>query len=506
MSVINEGLSVCNVWKTYGNSTVLTDVSLSVAPGEIAALVGGNGAGKSTLVKIVGGAIRPDRGDVLIDGAPLSGPPSARSGLGLAVVHQDRQLCGDLTVAENVMLRMKHEARPSSRRWIPGRVAAGLLQRAEDELLFLTKGIGLNYLVRQLSVAQQQMCEIACALAGEARVIVLDEPTSALSRSEVERLHGALRAIVTARRVAIMYISHNLDDVLEIADRVCVLKDGVLEAVLGREELNKAELLDQMFGRGSGVSIGSTAGATPSEAWTTRPGRDASRDPVVEIRRGSYRHRFDNVDFALHQGEVVALRGSERSGVNEVARVIAGQLSLTSGHCLVRRRGDHQMVEVRSRGTAVRSGIGIIPGNRELDGVVPDMTIGENLELANVAAEPFRRAWRNRTQRSRQLAEVYERLHVKGAGLFAPIGSLSGGNQQKVAIGRWLLVSTRVMIMENPTAGVDVASRLEIYGLIRTLMENGLAILLLPTDDAEVGELATRSLWMKDGVLSSSEV
>jgi ABC-type sugar transport system ATPase subunit len=448
------------------------------------------------LVKILAGVVKPDSGSIFLGGVRVEGTPRRRQRMGIEVVHQDRNICPDLSIAENFALSgdLPHVTVhiPRSRRRAE--------ERMRESLRAACVEVDIHAKASELSISQQQAVEVARAIHRGARVIILDEPTSALQRYEIELLHSRLRRMVAESGISVIYISHHLRDVVEICDEICVLRDGEIVTRLTAAEAEERSLPHLMFGGMESTSSTSAIDRPEIEASLVYArGADRTEDPVLVIEDVTYRSVLRGVTLSICPGEIVALRGDRGDGAEELGRIAAGELRPDSGRCVVR---DHtgRSRTVSGRRQAASCGIAFIPGDRLREAVVKDLSVRENLMMARLSS---RRHGPLVTRGDRSAAQdAYRMTSVRGPGLAASIEALSGGNQQKVVLARWLMTHPRVAVLENPTAGVDVRSRFEIYGHIRRLASaTGSAVVLIPTDESEAEELATRSVWLRNGKL-----
>jgi len=470
-------VALAGVAKRYGAVEALRGVELTLRAGEVHALVGENGAGKSTLVKILAGVERPDGGVVRIDGEPvvLHGPLDARA-RGIAVIHQHATLFPDLDVAENVFA-----GRQPLDRW--GRVDRRRMA-AEVERLLAALGVRLDVRtpVRGLSVADQQLVEIAKALAVEARVLVMDEPTASLSAREVERLFGIVRGL-RERGVAVLFVSHRLEEVFALCQRVTVFRDGAFVVSAPTADLTPAEVIRQMVGR-------KLEALFPKEAA-------AVGEPVLGIRGLSRAGFFRGVGFELRRGEILGLFGLVGAGRSEVARVLFGVDRAEAGEIVINGR----VVAIDSPAAAMGHGLAFVPEDRHHQGLVLDLGVG-----ANVTLPILRRLSRWGLidgRRERAVAGAYaRRLHVKTPGLDQLAAALSGGNQQKVVLAKWLATEPRVLILDEPTRGIDVGTKAEVHRIVSHLAAEGMAILLISSELPEVLGMADRIVVMHEGRVS----
>ncbi|HEY1342338.1 MAG TPA: sugar ABC transporter ATP-binding protein [Bryobacteraceae bacterium] len=461
-------LQATDIAKSFAGVQALRGVSFELRAGEVHALVGENGAGKSTLIKVITGAVTPDAGEVRVDGRVVANnnPHLARS-LGIAAVYQQPSLFPHLTVSENIALAL--EAGSLWRRidWkARSRQAAELLRRAGSD-------IRPDRLVGSLSMPEQQIVEIAKATGAGARILILDEPTASLTEREVESLFRVI-ADLRARGTGMVYISHRLEEIASIADRVTVLRDGQSIATRPIQEVDRAELIRLMVGR---------------EISAIFPKREVPiGDVVLETRdvRG--------VSIQVRAGEILGIAGLVGSGRTEFAETLFGLTPAESGEILLRGKP----VRIDSPDAAIRLGIGYVPEDRRQHGVVLDLPIDANTSLAALPSIS-RRGLIDRALET-QLARGYvEKLRIKTPSLHAEAGSLSGGNQQKVALARWLAVRPAVLILDEPTQGVDVASKSEIHSLMVDLAQQGMAIIMISSELPEILGMSDRIAVMHAG-------
>jgi ribose transport system ATP-binding protein len=461
--------------KAYPGVRALQGVDLGVERGEVHALLGENGAGKSTLMKVVAGSVTPDAGRMTVDGDPVPlGSLAAAKASGVALVYQDLSLVPQLTVGENVLL-----GRWPTTRW--GTVAWEELHATARRHL---GRIGLNVdprrRVDELGMAERQLVEIAKALSGDVRVLLLDEPTSALSDPEARRMFGIVRDL-TSSGVAVVYVSHQLPEVLEIADRISVLRDGQLVGAVRASDVDAARLARMMVGR----AVGGGAAA---------PAPVASNGAPLAIRASGLARppRLKPVDLELRAGEVVAVFGLVGSGRTRLARTLFGLEPATAGILEVAGRP----VRIASPADAIALGIGYL-GEDRAAGIVPRMTLAENITLASLPR--MGRGWLLAGGQERQLARRFaDELDIR-ASLDRPAETLSGGNQQKLVLARWLCSSARVLVLDDPTRGIDVGAKEEVFRLVRRLAGDGAAILYLTSETREARTLADRVLIMAGG-------
>ncbi|WP_394847687.1 sugar ABC transporter ATP-binding protein [Pendulispora brunnea] len=464
--------------KSFGAVRALRGVSLRLMGGEAHALLGENGAGKSTLIKVLAGAHRPDTGTVLVDGAPrkFSGPAEAKAA-GIAVIYQEPTLFGDLSVAENVFMGRQ----PLKR----ARLIDTKAMRAASAALFARLGVDLDPTrpARGLSIADQQLVEIAKALCSDARVIVMDEPTAALSGPEVERLFGVVGAL-REHGAAVLFVSHRIDEVFALCQRATVLRDGGFVWSGPLSEQTPDGVVRLMVGRELGALF-------PKQQV------DAG-EVVLSVRRLTREGVFTDVSFEVRAGEIVGLAGLVGAGRSEVARAIFGVDRADAGE--VRVRG--QLVKRGSPTAAMDAGIGFVPEDRRQQGLVMDASIERNAALASLGR--LSRMGFLRAKDERALARDWAlKLQLKFAKLTDPVGVLSGGNQQKVVLAKWLSRRPRVIMVDEPTRGIDVGTKAEVHRLLSSLAAEGVAILMISSELPEVLGMADRVLVMREGRLTA---
>lgn len=473
-------LQASSISRSYGGVRALDSVDFNVEAGEVTVLIGENGAGKSTLMRILAGAEAPDGGDLSVDGLPVSFSSvrdAARAGIG--IVFQELNLCANLTVAENIFLT---------------RTGAGLLdrrlEREETRRLMrrLEQDIDPDAVVGTLTIGQRQMVEIAKALAGQVRVLILDEPTSSLSTAEVEVLFKVIRELRSAG-VAIIYISHRLDELMGIGDCVAVLRDGRMQATARVADISVDWIVHQMLG---------TRPQTTSRAARNKTGLVALSAENISATGALGMKVLDGVCIECRAGEVTAVYGLLGSGRTELLEVLAGARSPCSGK--VSMGG----TDVTRLGVAGRLGrrISLVPEDRQRDGVFSNMDVGDNLVMSSLSALG-KAGWINAGRRNQSVSDMLSRLGVKASSMAAPIGSLSGGNQQKVLIGRQLMTGPAVLLLDEPGRGVDVGARAEIFSVIRQLADDGLSVVFATSDMAEARDVADRILVMAGGRIAA---
>jgi ribose transport system ATP-binding protein len=462
------------ITKNFGGVRALRGVSFEVRAGEVHALVGENGAGKSTLMRVLGGEMAPSNGEVSIAGKHVDfrGPREARAH-GIAIIHQELALAPDLSVAENIFLGE-----------LSGVISWSTLRRRASELI-ASLGFDIDPGLRTgaLTVAHQQVVEIAKALSRKIKIIVFDEPTAVLSAQDAERLHEIIVRL-RSEGVGVVYISHRLEEVLSIADRVTVMKDGQVVATRPVEGLTIDEMIRMMVGR------------PMSALFPEKRERKIAEERLV-VRNLHAGRLVRDISFSVRAGEIVGLGGLVGSGRSEVARVIFGADRLDSGAILL--NGAER--KIRSPSEAVRAGVCLVPEDRKAQGVVLDAPIRVNATMARLSAVVNRLGFIRKGVERKIVTDLGASLKLKASHIEAPVSSLSGGNQQKVVLAKWFLADGDVTILDEPTRGVDVGAKSEIYGIILRLAEEGKAVLVISSEHQELFGLCDRILVMGEGRL-----
>ncbi len=474
------------VSKAFPGVQALADVSLAVHAGEVHMLLGQNGAGKSTLIKILYGAYQPDQGEFLFDGHPvrIQSPADARR-LGIAVIFQEFSLVPHLSIAQNIFLGREPRRRVP---WLVDHQA--LHAQARRVLDTLQIDLDVRTPVHKLGVAQQQMVEIAKALSQNARVLVMDEPTAAISDREIEVLFDRIRAL---RRdgMGLIYISHRLREVFDIGDRITVLRDGQRVADVRPSDTTTADLVRTMVGR--------EVSTTYRKAFCAQPG-----ETILETRQLTATNGISGADIEVRAGEIVGLAGLVGAGRTELARAIFGADALVSGE--VRLLG-----QALSGGpvTSVERGIGLVPESRKTQGLALIHSVQDNMLLAGLRRH-FPSGWYRRGAAVRLAVGLIEQLRVATPSPGRATKFLSGGNQQKVVIGKWIGAGSRLYIFDEPTRGIDVGAKVEIYGLLEQLVSKGAAVLMISSELPEIVAVCDRAYVLRDktvvGHLSRTEL
>ncbi len=472
-------LSVRNLTKTYPGVTALDNVSIDFRQGEVHALVGENGAGKSTLIKVLTGAIQADSGEIDLEGTVYSGfsPHEALFDLGMTAIYQEFNLVSGLTVAENVFFGKEITRGPF----------INMKQMSlETEKILDRLGMKVNprTLVKHLSVAYQQIVEIAKAVSQHVKILIMDEPSAPLASNEVEHMFELIRAL-KKEGVTVIYISHRLGEAFEISDRITVLRDGKLISTADTEQMNRQELISLMVGR---------------EIGETYPEKKYDSDEVIlEVRDLCTEGFLKNISFELHKGEILGFGGLVGAGRTELARAVFGADPTASGEIFL----EGKKVHVRNTSHAIGVGIGLIPEDRKQHGILAEMTVKQNISFS---------AYRNintfgliRGREEERIASDFKKkLNIKTPDLNRKVKNLSGGNQQKVVLSKWLATQCKILIFDEPTRGIDVGAKQEIYGLIKGLAEEGRGIMLISSELPELLGMCDRIIVMHEGEVTGS--
>ncbi|ADG79693.1 ABC transporter related protein OS=Tsukamurella paurometabola (strain ATCC 8368 / DSM / CCUG 35730 / CIP 100753 / JCM 10117 / KCTC 9821 / NBRC 16120 / NCIMB 702349 / NCTC 13040) OX=521096 GN=Tpau_3104 PE=4 SV=1 [Tsukamurella paurometabola] len=471
-------IRMSGVTKRFPGVVALDGVDLEVYPGERVALVGENGAGKSTLMKLLSGVESPDQGTIEIDGAPveLTSPAQARS-LGVSIIHQELGLVPDLTVAQNIFL-----GRERTRFGVLDR--RGCVRDTSALLDRLGMVIDPDARVRDLTVGKQQMVEIARALSEDARLLILDEPTAALNEAEVQTLFELIDRFVTDA-TGVIYISHRMDELARISDRIVVLRDGVYVGQRPTATTPMREIIEMMVGR-----------EVADEQRPTIPEKQG--EVVLKVEGLSSSHPLHDISFELHRGEILGFAGLMGAGRTELARAIVGADPITAGRIEV--AGTERKID--SPATAAKYGIGYLSEDRKRFGAVVDQTVRDNIALSSLDAHATLGVIRDR-ELSTLATDMVTRLRIKTPSIRQAVRNLSGGNQQKVIIGKWLARDCDILIVDEPTRGIDVGAKDEIYRLLEHLAASGKAIMVISSDLPEVLRLSHRIAVMGEGRLAT---
>jgi ribose transport system ATP-binding protein len=470
-------LEVRKISKSFPGVRALNNVDLRIWPGEVHALMGENGAGKSTLMKILSGAYRPDSGQILIDGKAVHfrTPHDARTA-GIGIIYQELTVTPNLTVSGNVFLGSE------LKRFGFMKDAASMDRKTQEVLHRLGARFDASDRAANLQVAEQQQVEIARALFHKSRVLVMDEPTAALSDRETIRLFEIVRQL-RSEGLAIIYISHRMAEVYELADRLSVLRDGEYVGELKRAEFSADKVIEMMVGR-------------RVEEFYEHSNRTAG-SVVLDVRNMGDGKRVKYASFQLRQGEVVGLAGLVGAGRTELARLVFGADKRKSGEVFL----NGGKLRINRPQDAIRSGIGYVPEDRKLQGVFLQMSSAANITMNIIGRYAAGGVLNFAKLKERAKAEI-EGLRVRTASLASAAGGLSGGNQQKLLLARWLEINPKVLLLDEPTRGVDVGAKAEIYALIQRLVEKGMAVLFISSELPEIVGVCDRVLVMREGEIS----
>ncbi len=471
-------VSVSDVTKSYGGAQALRGVSIAIMPGEVHGLVGANGAGKSTLIRILAGLTEPDGGSVVIDGQAVSiGNPHRANEFGMSFIHQELAFVPGMSVIENIMLGLPKKTRFGMVDW----------QAVARDVEPIARRVGmtapLDTTAKELSTAENWLVSITRALVRKARLIVMDEPTASLSASEAEKLFAIIRDL-SASGIAVLYVSHRLDEILSLCGRVTVFRDGRSVAELSGPSLTRGALVEAIVG-------GFVEAAPRARGPATR-----SRT-MLSVRELTRLPRVIGASFDLHEGEVLGLGGLVGAGRTELARLLYGADRADGGTMTF----DGKPFAPGSPAAAVRAGFGLVPEERRADGLLLTKSLAFNVSLARLGsilaspALPFI-SFRKRGDLARSMIRD---LAIRAQSPEQPVGRLSGGNQQKVMIGRWLVSAPKVLILDEPTRGVDIGARGEIHRLIGGLAARGMAVLVISSEPDELPDLCDRVLVMAEG-------
>jgi ribose transport system ATP-binding protein len=469
-------LEMTGISKSFGVVSVLENVNLKVKPGEIHALLGENGAGKSTLVKILSGVHQKDSGKVVLDGEEIS-PKNTHDGqvLGISVVYQELSLVNDLSVAENIYLHKLG----ASKFWMNWKQIIKDAQELIDSLGF---DIDASATVRNLSIVQKQVVEIAKAISEDTKVLVLDEPTTVFDPTDTKKLFENLFKL-KAKGISIIYISHHLDEIFKIADSVTVLRDGVDTGSMAVKDTNTDGVIRLMIGR---------------ELKDLYPTRDVKigMEPVLEVRGLTAKDTLvHDVSFSVRPGEVLGIAGLGGSGRTETAKLIFGAHKKKSGTLIL----DGKEIKTKSPVCAVGHQIGFVSEDRKEDGVFLPLSIRRNISVTNFKGISGKLGFINTDDEYKNVLGLIEKLNIKTPSSEVDVKNLSGGNQQKVALAKWLSIDSKVIFIDEPTRGVDVGAKIEIYNLINEVAKKGVGVVVISSDMPEIMGISDRILVMHEG-------
>lgn len=471
-------LQMQHITKKFPGVTALHSVDFDLMKGEVHALVGENGAGKSTLIKILSGAIPKTSGEIYINGgqAEIANPLQAQT-LGIAVIYQELMLAPTLSAAENILLgRFPHKGKIFIDR-------KKMFSTAKQLSTTLGLQIDLSLPLQLLTIAQQQMIEVAKALSLNARIIVMDEPSAVLTPNELEKLFDVIFQL-KSEGVSFIYISHRLDEIFRIADRVTVLKDGELQCTRMISEVTRSQLINMMVGR----EIKRTD-VRKKERWNSKV--------VLEVKNLKSEHLSDPVNLKLYQGEILGIAGLVGAGRSELVRAIFGADKKLAGQIFI----DGEAVAINSPVHAVQLGLGLVPEDRKSQGLLSEMSVAENMTITNLK-KLIQAGFIKKELEMNTANALAKRLKIKLSSIQQGIDSLSGGNQQKVILARWLDSNARIIIFDEPTRGIDVAAKAQIHQLMKELVEHGASIVMISSELPEILEMSDRIIVMHEGKIT----
>jgi ribose transport system ATP-binding protein len=471
-------LSLARISKRYGGVRALTGVDFACRPGSIHAVLGENGAGKSTLIKIIAGVVQPDEGTMTLDSKQLTLPsPQAANAAGIVCIFQELSLMPDLSVADNIGITSP------PRRF--GLIDRKQQRRTAEELLSRVGCEDINPLsrVRDLPLSRRQMVEIAKALGRKPRLLILDEATSALTASDVRKVCDILHRL-RSQGLSLLYISHRMHEIEELADTASVFRNGQHIDTFAMGERSGEQIVQMMIGRDL------------SSVYPTKPVRSVVPTPVLEVKRLSWEPRLHDITFTVGRGEIIGLGGLDGQGQRELLLALFGVLRGVTGETRV--NGTAQRIASPSHAKSNSIGMALIPEDRKTEGLMLPMTVGDNMSLASLGSMT-RGFVIDRGREAERIGAMIEKLRIKTAGTDVAVGTLSGGNQQKVVIAKWLMTGARIVLLSDPTRGIDVGTKQEIYQLLRDLADEGTAIVFYSTDYEELIGCCDRVLVLYDG-------
>ncbi|AZO95303.1 sugar ABC transporter ATP-binding protein [Halocella sp. SP3-1] len=470
-------LEMKNINKRFYGVQALKDVNLAINRGEVHVLVGENGAGKSTLMKIISGAYQKDSGQIFIDNEEvINQSPLLMQHLGISIIYQEFNLISGISIAENIYLGREPLKKSGLVDW------KKLYDKTAELLAKLGLDINPKTLVSKLSVAQQQFVEIAKALSFGAKLIIMDEPSATLTPKELERLFDVVKELKN-NGVSIIYISHHLDEIFEIGDRVSVLRDGENVGTDNVENLDKDEIIKMMVGR---------------RLDKTFPERNAKIGEVVlEIKNLERVDVLNDISFTLHKGEILGIAGLVGSGRTELVRALYGADVRDNAEIKLYNKS----IKINSPRDSIRHGIGFLPEDRKQQGLVLGQSVKYNITLANLS-NLVDRIFINKSKEKKEVANYVKKITIKTPSLLTMVKSLSGGNQQKVVLGKWLFTDSDILIFDEPTRGIDVGAKFEIYNLMNELTEQGKSIIMISSELPEIIGMSDRVLVMYKGSIN----
>ncbi len=473
-------LSIRNVTKHFGAVKALTNVSFGLERGEVHAICGENGAGKSTLMNIIAGVLQPDEGEILVDGEAVKiASPSVAQSLGLGLVHQEIALCPDATVAENIFMAATSRQRSFLMNYRK-------LEREAQKVMNRLAPIDVRRKVADLSISSQQLVEIAKALTLDCRVLIFDEPTAALTEAETRILFDIIRDL-KANGISIIYISHRMAEIFSLCDRVTILRDGRYVCTENIAGVTPDDIVRRMVGR------------EITQLYPSKQRDDeVSGETILSVRSLGDRDRFHDISIELNKGEILGIGGLIGSGRTEIAEGICSLRATTDGE--VRLHGQVQTIKTYT--DAVKAGIVYLSEDRKGSGVFLDLSIAQNISVLNLKALTGHMGLIDAAGEARLARDFAQRLNIRMGNIDTPVSSLSGGNQQKVAIAKQLAVQPKVILMDEPTRGIDVGAKSEIHLLLRDLARSGIGIIVISSELPELLGLCDRVLVIREGTIA----
>lgn len=476
-------LSAHDVAKAYGRIHALKGVNFEIRRGQVTTLFGENGAGKSTLMKVLSGVIQPTSGTIILDGEPVTfGSSTEARDRGISIIHQELSLATNMNVRDNIFMGREIRGTTGVNFAEEERLTRELLAELEEDIDPLTP-------VEELRLGQQQVVEIARALSVNSRILIMDEPTSALSASEVEVLFKVIRDL-TARGVAIVYISHHLEEALQITDHAVVLRDGAMTAYAPRADIDLEWIVRNMVGEN--FDLGS-----PPTGYEWGDVALSVEGLTVQDKSGDFA-LVDNMSLNVRAGEIVCIYGLMGAGRTELLETVAGRLKASSGSILLKGQ-DVAGLTIAQR---IDQGLVLVPEDRQRDGLVQTMTVGRNLSLASIS-EMTIGLFTSKKREKQIVDQSIKNVHIKTDGGEAPIGSLSGGNQQKVVIGKMLATEPKVILLDEPSRGIDIGAKAEVFKLLAEKAKDGLAVVYTTSEVGECLSIAHRIIVMHRGRISA---
>ncbi len=471
-------LQVKNISKVFPGVKVLTDVSADFYPGEVHTLVGENGAGKSTLIKIISGVYIPTEGEVLLEGQKMEfEKPGQALDMGISVIHQELSIANDLTVSENIFLGKE----PKKKNGLLDR--AKMNKDAQDVLDFMEVDLKATDVARHLNAAEQQMVEIAKVITKNSKVVIMDEPTSSLSEHEIEALFKQIR-ILKEKKVAIIYITHRLKELTQICERVTVLRDGCKIKTMMVAESSEKEIVANMVGR-------------EMDDYYNKQDHTRGKE-MLRVEHLCQDGVFHDISFTAYAGEIVGFSGLVGAGRTEVMEAIFGATKITSGKIFL----EGKEVKFNNPKEAISHHVGLVTEDRRRTGLLLQKKIKENIALPSLPKHAKKLGFLNNKWETKVSEEYMKKLNIKAPGIHTVLSTLSGGNQQKVILAKWLVADSKILILDEPTRGIDVNARSEFYALMHAFVESGGCIIMVSSEMPEIIGVSDRVIIMREGHIS----